>query len=313
MDLTQLRYFQRVAECSSFTQAAAKCAITQPALSQQIAKLEKEFGQPLFARTSRNVALTAAGSQLLEYTEKILQLVDDAKRHITDNGQGGRLQIAFVPDLSRFLLSNLLPVLRAEFPDTEILVTEQPMDILIKRCERGEFDLLFQPAPYKSSPELQMEELFSEEICLLAKTGHPLLDRKELQLPDLGGQKLVLLNDYHSLTRWLIEVLGERQIKIRTSARVDQVSTLWSLVENGSGVSLLPASLLPDPTVAGLVSKPIESSRLRRRIAMCWHAERYQTQLVTNLMKAIRATGDPECQPIKRESRSGSSKRIVVK
>ena len=79
MDLGQLRYFSKIVEHRSFTRAAQDCSVSQPALSQQIAKLEKELGQPLFERQGRSIRLTPAGQVLQTRSEKILQLVDDAK------------------------------------------------------------------------------------------------------------------------------------------------------------------------------------------------------------------------------------------
>ena len=87
MDLGQLRYFSKIVEHRSFTRAAKDCSVSQPALSQQIAKLEKELGQPLFERQGRSIRLTPAGQVLQTHAEKILRLVDDAKRQITDDGQ----------------------------------------------------------------------------------------------------------------------------------------------------------------------------------------------------------------------------------
>ena len=90
MDLGQLRYFVKIVEHRSFTRAARDCSVSQPALSQQIGKLEKELGQPLFERQGRSIRLTPAGQLLQTRAEKILGLVEDAKRHITDDALGCR-------------------------------------------------------------------------------------------------------------------------------------------------------------------------------------------------------------------------------
>ena len=313
MDLAQLRYFLRVAECSSFTQAATKCAVSQPALSQQIAKLEKEFSQPLFERQARNLSLTPSGQLLRDYAERILQLVEDAKKQLTDNGCGGKLHLAVVPDVAVFLTHSLLPTLHAEFSETEILVTEQPLEILLRRCERGEFDLLFLPLPIKRAADFQIEVLVVDELQLVMRSDNPLSMKKDLQLSDIVGQRVVMLNDYHSLTKWLLDIINERQLRFKITARVDQISTLLRLVELGRGVAILPKTSIPGGPGIGLKTCELRDDGLSRKIAMCWNAGRYQTQLVSNFMKAIRQLADPRFQSVGTDSKDSSGRRIAVK
>jgi DNA-binding transcriptional LysR family regulator len=313
MDLAQLRYFLRVAECSSFTQAATKCAVSQPALSQQIAKLEKEFSQPLFERQARNLVLTPSGQLFRDYAERILQLVEDAKKQLTDNGCGGKLHLAVVPDVAVFLTQSLLPNLQAEFSETEMLVTEQPLEILVRRCERGEFDVLFLPLPIKRAADFQIEELVEDELQLVLRSDNPLAMKKDLQISDIVGQRVVMLNDYHSLTKWLVDIFNERQLRFKITARVDQISTLLKLVELGKGVALLPKTSIPDGPGLGLKTCELSDDGLSRKIAMCWNAGRYQTQLVSNFMKAIRLMADPRCHAASPDPKDAGSRRIVVK
>src|SRR3954453_4750836 len=109
MELHQLRYFVAVAELESFTRAAERCLVAQPSLSQQIIKLEKELGQPLFERLGRCVRLTEAGRTLYEQAVPILAAVAEAKRRVADASTepGGAVSVGAIPTIAPYLLPAL--------------------------------------------------------------------------------------------------------------------------------------------------------------------------------------------------------------
>src|SRR5438874_8601772 len=108
MELHQLRYFAAVAELESFTRAAERCLISQPSLSQQSIKLEKELRQPLFERLGRKVLLTDAGRALYQQARQILEAVEEA-RHLCDDAAGhGKVVVGAIPTVAPYLLPPLL-------------------------------------------------------------------------------------------------------------------------------------------------------------------------------------------------------------
>src|SRR5687767_1264682 len=106
MELHQLRYFVAVAQAGNFSRAAERCHVSQPSLSQQIQKLERQLNQPLFSRLGRKAVLTDAGRLLLDRALSILASVDDAQRRLrsADDARGGRLAIGAIPTIAPFLL-----------------------------------------------------------------------------------------------------------------------------------------------------------------------------------------------------------------
>ncbi len=118
MELHQLRYFVMVADLGNFTRAAERCLVAQPSLSQQIMKLEKELGKPLFERLGRKVALTDAGRSLYGQAVSILAAVDDAKRRITEEAESGvgKLAVGAIPTVAPYLLPPLLKQFLKRFP-----------------------------------------------------------------------------------------------------------------------------------------------------------------------------------------------------
>lgn len=100
MDIDQLRYFLKVAERQNFTRAAEELAISQPALSRSIQRLEEELGQPVLERKSRSVALTDAGMLLQARAQQALSILEDTKAEIADDGQSGRVRVGAIPTIA---------------------------------------------------------------------------------------------------------------------------------------------------------------------------------------------------------------------
>src|SRR6516225_7852021 len=105
MELHQLRYFVAVSQSGNFSRAAERCHVSQPSLSQQILKLERRLGQPLFDRLGRKATLTGAGRLLLEQATPILAAVDEAERRLRQGGEadGGRLALGAIPTVAPYL------------------------------------------------------------------------------------------------------------------------------------------------------------------------------------------------------------------
>src|SRR5262245_58900679 len=105
MELHQLRYFVAVARAENFSRAAERCSGSQPSLSQQVQKLERELKRPLFHRLGRRAVLTEEGRALLDRAVSILAAVDDAERRFRSGGpQGGRLALGAIPTVAPYLL-----------------------------------------------------------------------------------------------------------------------------------------------------------------------------------------------------------------
>src|SRR5262245_65718615 len=116
MELHQLRYFAAVAELENFTRAAERCLVSQPSLSQQIIKLEKELKQPLFERLGRKILLTDAGRALYQQARQILDAVEEA-RHVGDGvAWRGKVVVGAIPTVAPYLLPPLLKRFARDFP-----------------------------------------------------------------------------------------------------------------------------------------------------------------------------------------------------
>ena len=287
MDLGQLKYFIKIVEHRSFTKAAQDCSVSQPALSQQIAKLEKELGQPLFERQGRTIQVTTAGTLLKNHAEKILRLVDDAKRQITDDGQTGRLTISAIPTIGPYLLPQLLSSIAKDFQAANFVVGENVTSEVLKSCSNGELNvgILALPAEAKY---LSVEPLYREELLLALPRNHRLCDKSEVVLGDLQEEPFIFLNEAHCLVENIESFCNQQRFQPVVTTRIHQLVTVQNLVSLGHGVSFVPKMACNETRNGSIVYRSISGNKPFRTIALCSNPYRYQSQLLQNVLKAIR-------------------------
>ena len=147
--LKQLRYFAALADTLHFGKAAARCQVTQPAMSMQIRELEAELGVVLVERTPAGVFLTAAGAGVAQRARGILLAVQDLSelaRH-RDRVLAGPLRLGVIPTIGPYLLPQVLPRLHASYPEIQLALHESQTEHLLDALVAGELDLLVLALP----------------------------------------------------------------------------------------------------------------------------------------------------------------------
>ncbi|MGI9496572.1 MAG: LysR family transcriptional regulator [Mariniblastus sp.] len=289
MDLGQLRYFNKIVEHRSFTRAAKDCSVSQPALSQQIAKLEKELGQPLFERQGRTIRMTPAGQVLQNHAQKILQLVEDAKRQITDDGQTGQICVSATPTIAPYFFSELLEGVTSQFPKADFSLIETGADALIELCLKGELDvgiLAISPLVKRSASHLSFASLVEEELLLAIPAQHPLVKKTRIHLKDVAQNNFLMLPANCSLSLTIDSFLHRKKFHPKSITRVQQLTTLQTMISSGYGVSLVPKMAAQDSS-GKIIYRSLSGEQPRREIALCWNSKRYQSELLSNFLKAL--------------------------
>jgi LysR family transcriptional regulator, hydrogen peroxide-inducible genes activator len=287
MELDQLRYFLRVAERQSFTRAAEELAISQPALSRSIQKLEEELGQPVFERKARSVSLTDAGTLLQARAQQVLTVLEDTKAEITDDGQSGRVRVGAIPTIAPYFLPEVLRQFSSEFPQSTLIVQENTTDALLKSCTQGEIDLaiLALPVPAKY---LEVEELFEEELLLVLPCGHPLADKEKIRLTDVEPYPFVLLDEAHCLTDNIVSFCRQRSFQPVAVERTSQLVMVQELVSLSHGVSMIPAMARQLDQCDRRVYRSITGKKPTRTIAVVWNPYRFQSRLIKAFRERLR-------------------------
>lgn len=286
LEIAQLIHFLAVDQHASFTKAAKVVALSQPALSRSIARLEDELGQPLFERQSRQVVLTDAGRVLRGYATQVVELVDRAKAEITDDGQTGRVRLGAIPTIAPYLVPRVISAFRTVASLADIVVSEDVTENLTRACAAGDIDVALMALPVEA-PYLEVEPLFEDELLLVLPAAHSLHAAPDVCLDDLRGHPFVLLNEAHCLTDNVVTACRSRAVEPVSVERTSQLAMVLELVAMGHGVSLIPKMARvtdhsPDRAYRSLAAHP------SRTIVMVWNRYRFQTKLAARLLDTIR-------------------------
>ncbi|HEV8068550.1 MAG TPA: LysR family transcriptional regulator [Planctomycetaceae bacterium] len=287
MELHQLRYFVAVAQLENFTRAAQKCFVAQPSLSQQIIKLERECGGPLFDRSGRKVRLTDRGRTLFDRAIEILAAVEGAKRALTEDVDAGQLTVGAIPTIAPYLLPPLLKRFLRDYPKTEVTVSENLTEYTIQACLEGDIDVGVLALPI-SEDQLAIEPLLTEELLLAMAAGHPLAARRHVSMQDVSLERFVLLSETHCLGRQVVSFCKGQSCQPAISCRSAQLLTVQELVAAGNGVSLIPQMAVSADRSQQTKYRSLTGEKPTRTIAMIWRKNRYHGPAVERFIAALR-------------------------
>lgn len=292
MELHQLRYFAKVAELGHFTHAAEACHVSQPSLSQAIAKLERELGQPLFQRLGRSVRLTDAGKQFRTRVTQILAQLDAAKASVSDDPDAGRVVVAAIPTVAPYLLPPVLSAFAKECPRAEVEVIEETTTNVLRLMTDGELDLAVVALPIQQAG-LHVEPILTEDLLAVLPSDHPLAVKARVTMRELANERFVLLNEAHCLTGTALSFCTRRNVAPLTTTKMQQLTTVLELVRLGHGVSLVPEMAARTDASQERVYRPIAGDKPTRTLALAWNEHRYQTKLVKRFAEVLRRIGEP--------------------
>jgi DNA-binding transcriptional LysR family regulator len=291
MELHLLRSFREVARERSFTGAARNLVLTQPAVSQQVKALEDELGERLFDRTGRDVRLTAAGEVLLEATERVFAVVDDAVRRIREarTSDVGRVTLACGDTVALYLLPPVLGEFRRRFQKAEVAVRNHASREVLELVLAGGADLGVATAPPHLDPALEAAPLLDEALVLALPPGHALAGKASPSLAEVDGEPAVLIAK-PSVTRSVIDrglrEAGVRLVPVMESGNFEVVK---AYVARGFGITLLPAMAVTEADRERLAVKPLPASFPRRRLVVLRRRDRFQTRLARELTALLAA------------------------
>jgi DNA-binding transcriptional LysR family regulator len=261
VELRQLRYFAAVASRRSFTQAARDLAVAQPALSQQVRKLEEELGVELLRRTTRRVELSQAGELALARATRAIGEADALRAEIDDlRGLAhGTLSLGMLPAIGPLEPAPVLAAFRERYPAIEIRLLEAPLRETLDELAADRIDLAFAiTEPDQAGDGFTGQVLFREELALVVAPDHPLARRKTLRFEALADEPLVSFLPGSALRQRLDEELAKAGVTASAMFESNLISTIRSLVASGFGVALIPRSfaLLEGPPVKPLRIAP---------------------------------------------------------
>jgi DNA-binding transcriptional LysR family regulator len=244
--LDQLRAFVAVVEEASFVRAAARLQMTQPPLSRQIQKLERQLGVRLLNRTSRSTILTPAGQVFLDEARRILRLAESAPLLAQRVAQGsqGTIRMGFTAVAALNLLGPWTALVRNRLPHVELIISEMVTGAQVDALLAGRIDMaLVREIPRSEFLEARLAH--TESLVAAVPVGHPLTELRRPTLLDVADYDVVTYahGDARHLFELVVSVFQEADATPRYCQFVSQVTSAIALVDAGMGVALIPSSL----------------------------------------------------------------------
>jgi DNA-binding transcriptional LysR family regulator len=265
MDLKSLRYFVAIADTGSFTAAAAKVRVAQPALSRHMRELEGELGVALLRRTARGAVLTQEGAVLYESARRILAEAEQVKHQLIAQAQLGQatITVGASPTLSRVLLPGLFERCDSSLGGFRIAVREAFTPTLSDWVERGLVDVAFLTNP-DGSRDYALHHLYTEPFALV--TAAPRRVDRIVPASQLADIPLLLTSFHRSVVQRQLDVVGGR---LNVHAEIDSVDSIRELVMQGRWATLMPVSVFSEQRAAGTaVVSEISGVQLNRLLML---------------------------------------------
>jgi LysR family nitrogen assimilation transcriptional regulator len=241
MNLRRLKYFVKIVDIGSLTQAAEVLHIAQPALSQQVVTLESELDQQLLIRTRRGVTPTEAGKILYAHARAILRQCEQAQAAVINVGQAlsGQVAIGLAPGaVASSLTMPLLQTVRDRYPDILIYLHENSGSQLNEKVIDGQLDMavLYDRTP---TAGISSTSLIKEDLWLVGTGDAP---GATVELAEVAQMSLFLPRDYSAVRKRVDEAFTLRRLSARIIGEIESLSTLSAAVSSGMGVTVLPES-----------------------------------------------------------------------
>jgi DNA-binding transcriptional LysR family regulator len=269
MELYQIRHFAAVADTNSFTKAAIRAAVSQPALSASIAKLEEELGVKLFHRSPRSVTLTPAGRRFHMTAQEVLGACNKVKAELRASVADRPLRIGVLRTLPSAPLARLIETLLGELPETRIELVDGTREQLhAQLAGRKLLACISLRSESEPGPGQRSVDLLMEDYGLVVNLNHRFAYYESIQLSDLNGERFIVrthCETFGSTTK----LLAERGIRSQVVYRTDQDDRALALVGAGMGVALMPA-IFDAPNVKKV---PVRDFDAKRVISLHWNED----------------------------------------
>lgn len=285
MNLRDLHYLVAVAEQGNFSKAANICAISQPTLSNQVKKLEEFLNVQIFDRDSQSVQVTKVGSQIIEIAKKItkdaesIKLIAKQASNITEN----KILMGAFPTLANYVFPEYVFQLKQIYEGMKLTLIEEKTDVLIDMLVSARVDVAFLAMPVDDN-RLESIALFDDPFYVAVSDRHPFTEKSEIEIDDLAGENLLLLDEGHCLRSQMLKLCSASH-NYADDFRAASLETLRVMVKSGLGITLMPSvSIYPGESDIKYI--PIKSKPYRT-IGLFWKKNNPRKDFFNELAKHL--------------------------
>lgn len=204
MDICQLKYFVSAASIGNFTMAALENNISQSSFSKQIMNLENELGMELFIRKKRNIELTSAGEQFLEYADRMLSVYDDMLRGMESYSAFQTLPVSItsIPVIQPYQIGKIIFDLKRQYPDIIFNVSEKVESYeVLHALHKGECDFAIMRTDFLEKDTFNIYPIVKDRLAAILSEKHPLFNREKISLAELKNDEFVMAPERSDLRR----------------------------------------------------------------------------------------------------------------
>ncbi len=287
MDFAALQAFLAVAETGSFSRAAERVYLTQPAISKRIAALERRLDAQLFDRIGRRVQLTEAGRALLERSRSILNELDDAKRSLANlSGQiRGSLSLATSHHIGLHRIPETLRRFHARYPDVRLDLRFMDSEQACHAVVRGELELAVVTLPPAPIAQLRCERIWNDPLDVVVAPMHALAAHRTATVRALLEHPAILPGPGTYTREIILNALGTARESVRVDMTTNYLEVLKMLVSIGLGWTALPRTMIDDDLKVVQIKN---MKTIRRELGIVTHAKRTLSNAGDAVVRMIR-------------------------
>lgn len=287
MNFHQLRVFSEVVKARSFSGAAERLHLTQPAVTYQIKNLEEYYELKIFERMEKKAILTEEGRLLFNFAEQILNLSRQAEEALTDlkGLSRGALRIDSVFTFGDYYLSTLLGAFHKKYPKITIQVSTGNTSQVIDNTLLRKNDLAF--VAYEPRDErLKALEFTTDLLVGVVSAGHRFARRRSIALRELQDESLILRERGSSPRRILDEIFQKKGISPMIIMESASTSAIKKMVESGAGMAILSRQVIKKEVAAqSLKELPFKDAEIAYRFYLIYHQDKYFSRALQAFMK----------------------------
>jgi len=282
--INTIRYTVALALHLNFHKAAEACHTSQPNLSAQIKKAEKELGFKIFERTNKFVRLTFEGRRVISEFRDILDRLQSLQDECNDP-ESGPITIGLFPTLAPYLLPQLIKHLKKTVPKLKITIVEDKTDRICDQLDEGHLDCIFAAHPVEHQG-FEHDILFDDPFYLGISVENPLSDHDKIKFSDLRNENLMLLEEGHCLRGQALEICKNKHLPVNLNYHASSLETLRAMVAINSGVTFIPKMCLDhNPLIS---YRLLDDEQFSRSIAVFWRKSNRDNKRIQLLLNALK-------------------------
>lgn len=289
MNTRHLQIFLTVCDTGNMTRAARQLYMTQPAVSQVISDLEKEYTVRLFERMNHRLYLTAGGLELRSYASHMLNLADQAKKHLAELGAAGAIKVGASQTVGAYLLPAILHAYRNQMPAVEVYSLVDNTQVIEDQILDDQIDLGIVEGTIRSK-YIKTEVLCTDDLTIICGPDHPYSRKETLEITDLAEQEFFIREQGSGTRELLIKILTDAGVAWKIAGVYNNTEAIKNAVSQSLMLAAVPRISIEDEKQQGLVHElNIPGLNLRRLFHLAYHRQKYFTAAIQSFIETCKA------------------------